>query len=299
MSDGAAGPVAFASHRILSADGLSLHARVHGQDRGGGRDVVCLPGLTRNASEFQRLAPLLLAAGAADRVVAIDYRGRGLSDHDPDPAHYTIPVEAADLLAVLADLGIARAAFVGVSRGGLIGMVLGAARPDLVAALVLVDIGPVVEREGLLRIKGYVGRFALPANLEEGAAQLKTRFGDQFPNLEEEQWRDWAGTVWSQADRSLVLAHDPALARSLADVDETSPIPDLWDAFDALVDRPVMAIRGGLSDLLSASTLAEMERRHPGLVAATVPDEGHTPLLHRPELAAEIAEFVRGAFRPG
>ncbi len=290
---------AFASAWVRSADGLALHARVYGED--GARDrlpVVGLPGLTRNASEFHRLAQELIAAGATDRVVAVDYRGRGLSDHDPDPSRYTVPVETTDLLLLLGHLGVERAVFVGVSRGGLIAMPLGAARPDLVRGIVLNDIGPAIERAGLLRIKSYVGRLGTPTGWPDAAERLRALFGGQFPALDTAEWRDWAETVWRESDGRLVLSHDPALARGLDALDLASPIPDLWPVFDALRAMPMMVVRGGRSDLLSAETMAEMARRHPGLDRIEVPDEGHTPLLHRPALAARIADFVR-SLQPG
>ena len=274
------------------AGGLELHARVYGAESSRA-PVVCLPGLTRNASEFHLLAPALIEAGAADRIVAVDYRGRGLSDRDPDPSRYAIPVETADLLRVLADLGIAEAVFVGVSRGGLISMGLGALRPDLVRGIVLNDIGPVLEREGLVRIKGYVGTFGDPADMEDAAGRLRALFGRHFPRLSEAEWRDWAATVWTEANGTLTLAYDRNLARTLDDVDPNGPIPDIWPIFDELGDIPVMVVRGALSDLLSAATVAEMARRHPGLVAVEVPDEGHTPFLHRAGLVERVAEFVR------
>lgn len=277
-----------------SQDGLRLHARVYERERqsDGRLPLVCLPGLTRNSSEFHLLAQALLERGAADTIVAVDYRGRGLSDHDPDPSHYTPQAETMDLMIVLAQLGIKAAIFVGVSRGGLITMGLGSMRPDLVRAMVLNDIGPVVQREGLLRIKGYVGQFAPPARLDEGATTLRRAFGSHFPNLTEAEWRDWAGTVWIEENGTLRLSYDPALTRTLDAVNETDPIPDLWAVWDKLGAIPAMVIRGGNSDLLSAATVAEMGRRHPDLEVIEVPDEGHTPFMHRPTLADRIAAFV-------
>lgn len=279
-----------------SQDGLRLHARLYGAEPGGGSKLplVCLPGLTRSSSEFHLLAEALLARGAAETIVAVDYRGRGLSDHDPDPSHYTPQAETMDLMVALAQLGIKAAIFIGVSRGGLIAMGLGSVRPDLVRAIVLDDIGPVVERAGLLRIKSYVGRFAPPASLDEGAATLRRVFGGQFPNLTDAEWRDWAGTVWTDEGGVLRLAYDPALARTMDAVNETDPIPDLWAVWDKLAAIPAMVIRGGTSDLLSAETVAEMGRRHPGLEAIEVADEGHTPFMHRPAIADRIAVFVEG-----
>lgn len=277
-----------------SQDGLGLHARVYEREAAGETrlPLVCLPGLTRNSSEFHQLALALLERRAANLIVAVDYRGRGLSDHDPDPSHYTPQAETMDLMIVLAQLGIKAAIFVGVSRGGLITMGLGSVRPDLVRGMVLDDIGPVVEREGLLRIKSYVGRFAPPASLDEGAAALRRLFGAHFPNLTEDEWRDWAGTVWTDEGGTLRLAYDPALARTMDAVNETDPIPDLWPVWDKLAAIPAMVIRGGNSDLLSAGTVAEMGRRHPGLEAIEVADEGHTPFMHRPAIADRIAAFM-------
>lgn len=281
-----------------SRDGLRLHARIYeSKNPQGARPlpVVCLPGLTRNASEFHHLALALLDRGASDRIVAVDYRGRGLSDHDPDPSHYTPQVESMDLMIVLAELGITAAIFVGVSRGGLIAMGLGSLRPDLVRAMVLDDIGPAVEREGLLRLKGNVGRFTPPADLDEGAALLRRLFGQEFPRLSDAEWHDWAQTVWTDTDGRLRLSYDPALATTLDAVNETDPIPDLWPVWDKVASIPAMVIRGANSNLLSAATVSEMGRRHPGLVAIEVPDEGHTPFMHRPALADRIAAFMADA----
>lgn len=285
----------FASVWTRAPDGLTLHARLYGLGRVAGRPVVCLPGLTRNSSEFHGLATELLALQPERRIVAVDYRGRGCSDVDPDPSRYTIAVETQDLLGLLDELGITEASFIGVSRGGLIAMALGAARPDLVRAIVLSDIGPVLERAGLLRIVGYLGRFGAPASFDAAVEELRARFGAQFPALSPGDWRDWAETVWTERDGRLVLAHDPELSRTLAGVDEHSPIPDLWPVFDALRATPMMVLRGALSDLLSADTVAEMARRHPGLEAIEVADEGHTPILHRPALAARISAFLSRA----
>ena len=291
MTDGPA-TAGFTSAWSRSADGFRLHARVYGDGASGRMPVVGLPGLTRNASEFHHLALALLDLDAADRVIAVDYRGRGLSDHDPDPSHYTVPVETADLLALLTDLGVTHAVFAGVSRGGLIAMGLGAMRPDLVRGIVLNDIGPVVERAGLMRIKGYVGTFGAPPDYGAGAAHLRSTFGAQFPNLTPAEWEDWARTVWTGEPGHLALAYDTALARTLDGVTADAPIPDLWPLFDKLAGIPMLVVRGGLSDLLSAETVAEMARRHPGLEAIEADDEGHTPFLHRPAIAQRMAAFV-------
>ncbi|NNM75206.1 alpha/beta fold hydrolase [Enterovirga aerilata] len=280
-----------------SSDGLRLHARSYGDDRATALPVVCLPGLARHAGDFHDLAMALTDPEEEPprHVVAIDYRGRGQSDHDRDPDNYAVPVETADLLAVLAELEIPRAIFVGTSRGGIITMGLAAARPEMVAGAVLVDIGPVIERAGLLRIKGYVGKLGQPRDLDEAAGMLEGLFGGQFPNLRDRDWQTWARSTWEEKAGRLVLTYDPALARTLEPIGPQSEIPDLWAAFDGLRKAPVLVIRGALSDLLSEDTVREMRARHPDLDLVTVPDQGHTPLLRGDDIIGAIRRFVEHA----
>jgi pimeloyl-ACP methyl ester carboxylesterase len=274
-----------------SEDGLRLHARDYGEAGTSTPPIVCLSGLSRHAGEFHDLA-LALTAERPRRVVAIDYRGRGQSDHDPDPANYNVQVEAADLLRVLAEAGISRAIFVGTSRGGLITMGLATAKPEMIMGAVLNDIGPVIEREGLLRIKTYVGRMQAPRDIAHATAIVKELFGPQFPKLPDEAWRAWAENTWEQREGGFVLTYDPALARTLDPIGPESDIPAIWPLFEALGRVPVLVIRGGLSDLLSADTAAEMRARHPDCEVLTVPDEGHSPILTRPDCLAAIGALI-------
>ena len=283
------------SHFITAADGLKLHAVAYGSRGVTALPVVCLPGLARTAGDFHTLA-IALASDAEQprRVVAVDYRGRGRSEHDRDPANYTVTTELADLECALAALDIGRAVFIGTSRGGILTMLMAAARPAHIAGAVLNDIGPVIEPAGLTRIKGYVGKLPTPAGFAEGAAILRRLFAGQFPNLGEDDWLAAARLNWrAGAGGALVLNYDAQLARTLGDVDPTNPAPQLWAQFDALADVPVMVIRGGLSDILSAATVAEMRRRHPGLDTVEVADEGHPPRLGTAAMIARIAAFVR------
>ncbi|MFY8151543.1 MAG: alpha/beta fold hydrolase, partial [Hyphomicrobiales bacterium] len=154
---------------IHAQDGLRLHARDQGPTTGGRLPLICLPGLSRNAADFEEIADALASGPAARRVVSVDYRGRGLSAWDPNPANYDIRVENGDILALLAALDIGHAVFLGTSRGGLLTMAMGAARPGAIRGVVLNDIGPIIDARGLLRIRGYVGKLPLPRSFAEGA----------------------------------------------------------------------------------------------------------------------------------
>ena len=280
-------------HFVTAQDGLRLHVREHGERTAPGLPVVCLPGLARTTADFDRLAAAL--AGDPDRprrVVALDYRGRGMSDHDRDPANYSIPVELADVMAVLTARAVARGVFVGTSRGGLLTMALAAVRPTAIAGAVLNDIGPVIEAQGLMRIKSYVGKLPHPRGFAEGAEILRRLFGPQFTRLTDADWLASARRNWRQKDGRLVLTYDPRLSRALASIDPAHPLPPMWPQFDALGRVPLMVVRGANSDILSAATVADMQARRRDTVVIEIPDQGHAPLLAEADTIARIGLFV-------
>ena len=280
-------------HYVTAQDGLRLHVREHGDRTAPGLPVVCLPGLARTTVDFDRLAAVLASdPDRPRRVLALDYRGRGLSDHDRDPGNYSLPVELADLMTVLTARAVGAAVFVGTSRGGLITMALAAVRPAAIAGAVLNDIGPVIEPQGLMRIKSYVGRLPQPRVFEEGADILRRLFGAQFTRLSDADWLASAHRNWRQQDGRLVLAYDPRLSRALASVDAAHPLPPLWPQFDALGNVPLMVIRGANSDILSAATVAAMQARRRDTVVVEIPDQGHAPLLAEADTIARIGIFI-------
>ena len=282
------------SETVTTDDGLRLHVACHGESHPGARTVLCLPGLTRTGADFDPLARALATDRQHPRrVLALDYRGRGQSDDDPDPANYTVPVEAGDVIGVLQALDAAPAIIVGTSRGGLIAMVLAAIRPERIAGVVFNDIGPVIERDGLLRIKSYVGAMGAPRDYQEAAAILQRLFADQFPNLTKDDWHAAARRGFRPDGDRLATTYDPALARGLDGLTPETPLPALWNEFDALRDKPLMVVRGALSDILSPATVDEMQRRRPDLETVVVADQGHPPLLREPDIIARIAAFAR------
>ena len=255
--------------------------------------VICLPGLARTSADFHELALRLSTdARVPRRVVACDMRGRGRSEYDARPANYDLAVEADDILTVMAAMGVVKAAFVGASRGGLQTMVLAAMRPTVIAGSVLVDIGPVIEGKGLARIKGYVGKLPRVGDMEEATALLKRLGAAQFPAWSDAQWSLMARRSFRQTPTGLLPDYDPALAGTLGTIDLEAPLPTLWPFFEALAHAPLLAIRGGNSDILSPATLSEMARRHPDCETVTIEGEGHVPDVGAPLLASRVAAFI-------
>jgi pimeloyl-ACP methyl ester carboxylesterase len=282
-------PAAGRSLFVTAQDGLRLHVRAYGARASRALPVVCLPGLARTAADFESLAATL----SSDRhVLAVDYRGRGKSDYDQNPANYNLQVELSDLLAVLTAVGIGQAVFIGTSRGGILTMLLAVARPTAIAGCVLNDIGPVIELKGLMRIKGYVGKLSQPASFREAADGLQQRFGSHFPKWGDADWLAFARRTFKEANGRIVADYDIKLATILDGITPERPLPPLWKEFDALARLPVMVVRGANSDILSAATVEAMRARRRSLDVVEVVDEGHTPRLTDPQTAGRIAAFV-------
>lgn len=293
LADDTAEQTGFESLFVTAQDGLRLHVRRYGTPAARRLPIVCLPGLTRNGADFHELGLAFGRDAAEPRLVfTVDSRGRGRSGHDPDPGNYSFPVELADVLAVLTALDIGRAIVLGTSRGGILAMLLGAARPGALAGVILNDIGPVIDTKGLVRIKGYVGKMPTPRSFSDGAEMLR-RLGDaQFTAMTPEQWLAQARRTWTQTDKGLVLDYDPKIATTLEGVDAERPAPPLWGAFDSLARVPLMVVRGANSDILSPATVDAMRARRLDIDVVEVPDQGHAPLLVEADVIARIAAFV-------
>lgn len=273
------------------ADGLTLHARDY-PGAAAAAPVVCIHGLTRNARDFEDLAPLIVRK-TGRRVLAVDVRGRAGSDRSPDPATYNPGVYAGDILALLDDQGLAEAAFIGTSMGGLIMMMIAAMRPSALAAAVLNDVGPEVAPEGLARIRGYVGVSADVADWAGAAAYVKAGNGAVFPDYGDEDWARMARRTFREEGGRPVLDYDPDIAVSIRAADPDAPAPDLWPFFSALVTgRPSLLIRGATSDILSADIAARMRAAAPEMALAEVPRVGHAPMLVEPEAVSAILTLL-------
>lgn len=276
-----------------SSDGLKLHARVYGDVIAGQAPVVCLPGLTRNARDFHHLALFLSQQHQPQRqIVAFDYRGRGASASDPDWKNYTILVEAQDVVRGLEALGIAGAAFIGTSRGGLIIHVLAAMRPEMLQCAVLNDIGPVIEAGGLAQIRTYLSRATPLATFADATAHQRSVHGAAFTALTDEDWERMTRAIYRDEGGRPVADFDPALLRTLDNFEPAKPVPTLWPQFDELRTVPLLVIRGENSQLLAASTVEAMAKRHQNMQDLTIAGQGHPPMLETGGLPEQIAAFL-------
>jgi pimeloyl-ACP methyl ester carboxylesterase len=275
---------------FTSRDGLRLYARHYPVPGSLRRPAVCLAGLTRNCRDFHDLATLLATQDETGRdVYALDYRGRGRSQYDPDWKNYSILVELNDVLDFMTMRGLNRAAMIGTSRGGLITMLMAVLRPSAIGAAVLNDIGPVIERDGLARIVAYVGRVPLPANWKEATELVYEMNRRQFAGVTSEQWVEFAHQIFNDDNGLPAPSYDPKLSNALS---LNGAAPDLWPQFTALSHVPVLVLRGENSDILGAQTVNEMRTRHPRLEAMTVRGQGHAPLLKDAASIGAIADFL-------
>jgi len=283
----------FTAQTITTADGLRLHARDYGSAHSGTLPVICLPGLTRNSRDFHQLALVLSTNPQSPRrVIALDYRGRGLSDWDHNKANYNIAVEAQDVLALCETLGIHRAIFIGTSRGGLILHLIAAMKPELLAGVVLNDVGPVLELAGLRHIQDYLGRARRPDSWDDAGRMLRELHGSDFAALSVPDWQEMAQAIYRETGDGIVSDFDPAIGEAMKAADFSKPLPDLWTQFEAMMVAPLLVVRGENSKLLSEETVAEMLRRHPDSARLTARQQGHAPLLHVDSIPSQVERFI-------
>jgi pimeloyl-ACP methyl ester carboxylesterase len=268
-------------------DGLKLHYR----DYPGSAEkppLLCLPGLTRNARDFAELAERY---SPRFRVLALEFRGRALSDYDPDPAHYHPLVYAQDVIELLDHLNLPQAIFVGTSLGGLVTMSVAALALDRIAAAILNDIGPEIDPTGIDRIKSYVGTNLCFKSWDEAADTVAVNNAHAFDRYTHDDWVRMAKRNCREDKGEIVFDYDQAIALPFNRADSDSQF-DMWPLFAALAQKPLLVIRGAKSDLLSAEALAKMHAAAPGMKSALVAGVGHAPELSEPEAAAAIEAFL-------
>lgn len=288
MSADAAQPEArYRDAYVTVADGLRLHYR----DYPGPKDkppLLCLHGLTRNARDFSDFAERYSPKW---RVIALDFRGRGQSDYDPQPERYTPLTYAGDVIRLLDELSVDRAVFVGTSLGGLVTMVIAATAPQRIAASILNDVGPELSDVGLDRIMSYLGKDSRFRSWDDAAEAIAANLGNVQPGYGHHDWVKMARRVCREDGDLIVFDYDMAIALPFQ-TQGPAPKVDLWPIFKALASRPLLVIRGAISELLSADALQKMHDIAPAMKSVTIADVGHAPMLDEPEAVAAIDEFL-------
>lgn len=261
-------------------------AKIAYQDEGEGTPVLCLAGLTRAMSDFDYLAPAL----GSCRMIRMDYRGRGASDWT-GAASYTVPREAADVVGLLDHLSLDKAAVIGTSRGGLIAMYLAAVAKDRLGGVCLNDVGPVLDRRGLVKIFDYLGRTPAAKTHEQMAQKLPQAL-PEFEDVPEGRWLEESRRLYRETSDGLQITYDPALREPFLAAFKGDTVPTAWPLFDAMAGLPLALIRGANSDLLSAEAAAEMRARRPDMIFAEVPGRGHIPWLDEAEAVQAIHDWL-------
>lgn len=272
---------------FTTTDGINIYF----EDDGDGTPLLCLAGLTRSSRDFSFLKPHMIG----QRMIAMDYRGRGLSDYDSNYSNYNIVREAQDVIELLDHLELPRATILGTSRGGLIAMALAASQPDCLSGVILNDVGPVVDPSGMARILDYVGKRPRSKTLEQAAQNLSDAQRPQFPDVPPSVWRKQAEFQFRAVPEGLELRYDEDLRTALQEQAASGATPDLWPLFEALHGIPTGVIRGANSDILSSETLSEMQARHPDMISAEIPNRGHVPFLDEPQSLDIIHRVLEAA----
>lgn len=272
-----------------SAEGLRLHYR----DYEGPRDkppILCIPGLTRNARDFEPVAERY----AGDwRVICVDLRGRAESDYDPDPKRYSPPIYVADLLKLLDQEGIADAVFMGTSLGGICTMILASTDSDRIAGAMLNDVGPELGQVGIDRIATYVGKDVEFTSWDDAVGQLRERNREIFPKWGEGEWQRFARRVCREGENGVRFDYDMKIAENFQSATST-PAVDAWPWYRALAGRPVTILRGEISELLSQETAERMAAElSDDAELVIVRDVGHTPNLEEPESLAAMDRLLK------
>lgn len=252
--------------------------------------IICLSGLTRNSADFHDFA---LRYSGVRRVYCLDYRGRGKSDYDPDYKNYNPQTYAMDVLTFLMARRIDKAIFVGTSLGGLISMGISGLAPQYVGGVILNDIGPDVDRSGSDRIAGYVGKDIRFSSLKRAISAQKKLYTGAYPDLEDDGWAKTtkAAFVYDPENSNYRQNYDLKIGQALVEQLKDDQEIDLWPFFESLKAVPTLAIRGALSDVLSAEVFEKMKDRHPEMQWISLEDRGHVPLLDEPLALEKMDKF--------
>ena len=273
-----------------SPDGLRLHYRDYEGGDDGRPPLLCLPGLTRNARDFEPLAGRLAGEW---RLICPDMRGRAESAYAKDAMTYVPLTYLQDISRLLADLAITRFVAVGTSLGGIITMLIAATHKEWLAGALLNDVGPALDEGGLDRIRSYVGVGQSHPTWVHAARALAEANADVYPGYDLEQWLAMAKRLCRlNSGGRVVLDYDMKIAEPIRAMGSEAGV-DMWPVMQAFQGIPTLLLRGERSDLLSA---ASAQRMADGIGATAelvaVPGVGHAPALDEPESVAAIDRLL-------
>ncbi len=294
--------MSYTEHRFRTADGPMLYYRSYGE---GPRTIICLPGLTRNCKDFERLAEHL---APNYRVITPDLRGRGQSEWDPKMARYVPPTYVRDVWGLLDELGIYEVTVIGTSLGGLMAMIMSDQNASRLRGVVMNDVGPEIPPEAIVRILAYVGSTPSQPDWKAAAERVQENYGIAFPDRDEAFWDDQVRLAWrEEPDGTVTPDHDPAIGAALLKVAKAARFLgwlqklgvkrmkgvnlDRWDDFRQM-SMPVLLLQGELSDILTSEIVGRMQAVKPDLQVTVVPACGHAPTLDEPEARAAIDAFL-------
>jgi pimeloyl-ACP methyl ester carboxylesterase len=272
-----------------SNDGLRLHYREYGGAGGARPPILCIPGLTRNARDFEAVADRLAGGW---RLICVELRGRGESGYAKDAMTYVPLTYLQDLEALIRELKLDRFVLVGTSLGGLLAMLLAASGSERMAGVLLNDVGPEIEEPGLERIRSYVGRSQSWPTWLHAARHFAEAQREVYPDWRLDEWIGFAKRLCRlNTNGRIVFDYDMRIAEPLK-VPSGAAGFDPWAAFRALKNIPGLVVRGERSDILSAATVERMQAEAPQLESVTIPNVGHAPTLDEPEACAAVDRLL-------
>ena len=273
-----------------SHDHLTLSGHIWKASNPSCSPLLCLPGLTRNTRDFFEIARFLQASNIT--CIALDYRGRGQSQHSPDHTTYTIAQEAEDISLAIKHLGLKRFSILGTSRGGIHAMSFAMSHKQQLAAIILNDVGPVLGTDALEKIVASVGTHMTQPSMKAAAEHLKEVYGTSFPTLTATDWMRFANQLYVHNDEGVKLPYDPKLGVLLRETYQPDTPVDMWPLYHNLRPIPHMLIHGEKSLLLSKKTVTQMQESHQSLQVITSKNEGHAPLLWSQQVQTDILSFL-------
>jgi pimeloyl-ACP methyl ester carboxylesterase len=272
-----------------SHDDLRLHYR----DYAGPSDkppIICIPGLTRNCRDWEPVAERLAGQW---RVITVSLRGRGESAYAKDALTYVPLTYMRDIERLLIHLDISRFVLFGTSLGGIVTMLMAANGGERIAGALINDVGPEIDPVGLERIKTYVGRSVSWPTWLHAARALHDANGALYPKFQLADWLAMAKRVHRLTQSGRIVPDYDAKIAIPFKLPNAEPAFDMWPTLDGLAGKPVLIVRGALSDLLSEATARRMTERLPDAKLVTVPDVGHAPVLNEPEAVAGIDALLQ------